>query len=282
MGVLSVTDDNKGLTALLVNTYAGQPAGEVSQSSSQLSFVDRAAAAVQDLVPICQQLARLSAKSQQLLGADQAQQAQVRHGSVRHGSQVRQRRSSQLQQRRRLLPQPAAAVLSCQPHKLLCSHFLEAHLLPLTLSRMLPPPLRTHPISAADHRISLEWLTWVVSELALVTDEKLQHVNDHLATRTFLAGTTCASLADLVVFGTVHPAVVSQHTSVCGGRTGGGGVWEGGGRTGGRRVGVGGLGGGWLVGWLVGRWVGGWGWAGGKPVPAWQIWWFLALCTRQW
>lgn len=80
MGVLSVTDDNKGLTTLLVNTYAGQPAGEVRQSASQLSFVDQAAAAaVQDLVPICQQLARLSAKSQQLLGADQAQQAQVRH-----------------------------------------------------------------------------------------------------------------------------------------------------------------------------------------------------------
>jgi glutathione S-transferase len=55
-----------------------------------------------------------------------------------------------------------------------------------------------------------EWLTWAASELALVTDEKLAHLNSHLATRTFLAG-NCASLADLVVFGTIHPAVVSGH-----------------------------------------------------------------------
>ena len=53
-----------------------------------------------------------------------------------------------------------------------------------------------------------EWLTWAASELALVTDEKLAHLNSHLATRTFLAG-NCTSLADLVVFGTIHPAVVS-------------------------------------------------------------------------
>jgi hypothetical protein len=78
MGILSVTDDNKGLTALLVNNYAGQPAGEVEQAAGQLclSLGDKQPA-VQDLVPICQQLARLSAHSQQLLGADQAQQAQV-------------------------------------------------------------------------------------------------------------------------------------------------------------------------------------------------------------
>jgi glutathione S-transferase len=53
-----------------------------------------------------------------------------------------------------------------------------------------------------------EWLTWAASELALVTDEKLAHLNSHLATRTFLAGNR-TSLADLVVFGTIHPAVVS-------------------------------------------------------------------------
>lgn len=79
MGILSVTDDNKGLTVLLVNNYAGQPAGEVQQAEGQLSLqLHDQQAAAQELVPICQQLARLSAKSQQLLGADQAQQAQVR------------------------------------------------------------------------------------------------------------------------------------------------------------------------------------------------------------
>jgi hypothetical protein len=78
MGILSVTDDNKGLTVLLVNNYAGQPAGEVQQAEGQLSLhLQDQQAAVQELVPICQQLARISAKSQQLLGADQAQQAQV-------------------------------------------------------------------------------------------------------------------------------------------------------------------------------------------------------------
>jgi len=80
MGILSVTEDNKGLTALLVNNYAGQPAGEVQQAAEQLCLnLSDKQAAVQDLVPICQQLARLSAKSQQLLGADPTQQAQVRH-----------------------------------------------------------------------------------------------------------------------------------------------------------------------------------------------------------
>lgn len=78
MGILSVTDDDKGLTVLLVNNYAGQPAGEVQQAEGQLSLsLGDKQAAVQDLVPICQQLARLSSKSQQLLGADQAQQARV-------------------------------------------------------------------------------------------------------------------------------------------------------------------------------------------------------------
>lgn len=56
-----------------------------------------------------------------------------------------------------------------------------------------------------------EWLTWAAAELSLVTDEKLQHINSHLGTRTFLAG-NCTSLADLVVFGIVHPAVVSSET----------------------------------------------------------------------
>ena len=54
-----------------------------------------------------------------------------------------------------------------------------------------------------------EWLTWAAAELAYVSDEKLQHINDYLATRTFLAG-SCTTLADLVVFGTVHPAVVRK------------------------------------------------------------------------
>lgn len=54
-----------------------------------------------------------------------------------------------------------------------------------------------------------EWLTWAASELALVSDEKLQHINSHLATRMFLTG-NILSLADLVVFGILHPAVVSS------------------------------------------------------------------------
>lgn len=53
-----------------------------------------------------------------------------------------------------------------------------------------------------------EWLTWAAADLALVTDEKLQYINTHLASRTFLAGNS-TSLADLVVFSLVHPAVVS-------------------------------------------------------------------------
>jgi hypothetical protein len=78
MGILSVKDDNKGLTALLVNNYAGQPAGQVEQAAGQLALsLGDQQPAVQDLVPICQQLARLSANAQQLLGADRAQQAQV-------------------------------------------------------------------------------------------------------------------------------------------------------------------------------------------------------------
>lgn len=81
MGILAVPDNNVGLTALLVNTYAGQPAGQIQQAASQLSLTGSSSnqtAPLHDLVPICQQLARLSAsKSQQLLGADPAQQAQV-------------------------------------------------------------------------------------------------------------------------------------------------------------------------------------------------------------
>eukprot|EP00879_Flechtneria_rotunda_P016430 GHRR01017194.1.p1 GENE.GHRR01017194.1~~GHRR01017194.1.p1 ORF type:complete len:396 (+),score=148.00 GHRR01017194.1:73-1260(+) len=53
-----------------------------------------------------------------------------------------------------------------------------------------------------------EWLTWATAELGCITDEKLGHINSWLATRTFLAA-NALSLADLVVFGLVHPAVAT-------------------------------------------------------------------------
>eukprot|EP00882_Tetradesmus_deserticola_P026648 GHRQ01029414.1.p1 GENE.GHRQ01029414.1~~GHRQ01029414.1.p1 ORF type:complete len:190 (+),score=76.91 GHRQ01029414.1:163-732(+) len=56
----------------------------------------------------------------------------------------------------------------------------------------------------------LEWLTLASAELAgAISDEKLARLNAALASRTFLAGGTAASLADLVLFGLLHPAVSS-------------------------------------------------------------------------
>ncbi|KAG1659459.1 hypothetical protein FOA52_007929 [Chlamydomonas sp. UWO 241] len=53
-----------------------------------------------------------------------------------------------------------------------------------------------------------EWLTWVSTELSPLVDAQLFKLNDHLATRTFLVGSSL-SLADIVVAGTVQPAVVA-------------------------------------------------------------------------
>lgn len=56
-----------------------------------------------------------------------------------------------------------------------------------------------------------EWLTFCVTELALLLDDKLAKLNEVLSTRTFLVGGRL-TLADLAVFGTVQPAVVSAGT----------------------------------------------------------------------
>lgn len=77
--ILAASDDNQGLVALLANTYAGMPAGEVHQAAAQLQLQSLGSSQVvlSELVPICQQLARLSSKTDQLLGPDQLQEAQV-------------------------------------------------------------------------------------------------------------------------------------------------------------------------------------------------------------
>lgn len=57
----------------------------------------------------------------------------------------------------------------------------------------------------------LEWLSLASAELAgSVSDEKLSKINAALPTRTFLAGGAAPSLADLLLFGLLHPAVVSE------------------------------------------------------------------------
>lgn len=53
-----------------------------------------------------------------------------------------------------------------------------------------------------------QWLTFRRSELTPLIDDKLVKLNDWLLTRTFLAGPTI-TLADLVVYAAVQPAVVS-------------------------------------------------------------------------
>ncbi|KAF6263252.1 hypothetical protein COO60DRAFT_1624675 [Scenedesmus sp. NREL 46B-D3] len=56
----------------------------------------------------------------------------------------------------------------------------------------------------------LEWLTLASAELAgSISDEKLAKLNAALASRTFLAGGAAPSLADLVLFGLLHPAVAT-------------------------------------------------------------------------
>lgn len=57
-----------------------------------------------------------------------------------------------------------------------------------------------------------EWLSWASGQqlVQYVSDEQLQHISTALANRTFLAGGSRLSLADLVLYGLVHPAVVSS------------------------------------------------------------------------
>jgi hypothetical protein len=59
----------------------------------------------------------------------------------------------------------------------------------------------------------LEWLTLASAELSgSISDDKLASLNAALSSRTFLAGGAAPSLADLVLFGLLHPAVVSVLT----------------------------------------------------------------------
>lgn len=57
----------------------------------------------------------------------------------------------------------------------------------------------------------LEWLTLASAELggSRISDEQLSKLNDALVSRTFLAGGSGPSLADVVYFGLLHSAVVS-------------------------------------------------------------------------
>jgi aminoacyl tRNA synthase complex-interacting multifunctional protein 1 len=64
----------------------------------------------------------------------------------------------------------------------------------------------------------VEWLTFSVTELSPLLDDKLAKINDWLVSRTFLAGNNI-TLADLVIYGTVAPAVTAfpkaQHGHFC-------------------------------------------------------------------
>jgi hypothetical protein len=70
-------DDVAGRVALLVNAYAGCPATVQQGGAKQLELHCSGSQPVVELVPVCQQLARLSTKAGQLLSADPAQEAQV-------------------------------------------------------------------------------------------------------------------------------------------------------------------------------------------------------------
>lgn len=59
-----------------------------------------------------------------------------------------------------------------------------------------------------------EWLTFSLTELNPLLDDKLTKLNDWLLTRTFLVGNT-TTLADLVIYAAVAPAAVSaMHAGV--------------------------------------------------------------------
>ncbi|GLI59558.1 hypothetical protein VaNZ11_001461 [Volvox africanus] len=53
-----------------------------------------------------------------------------------------------------------------------------------------------------------EWLTWATIELVPLMDDRLLKLNQHLTSCTYLVGGS-ATVADLVIYGLVHPAVVS-------------------------------------------------------------------------
>ncbi len=53
-----------------------------------------------------------------------------------------------------------------------------------------------------------QWLSSRYSLLSPISEEALQKLDDELLTRTFLLGTSL-TLADLVLFGVLHPALVN-------------------------------------------------------------------------
>lgn len=78
-GRLYAPDTNEGLTALLVSGVAGnENLDEINRGEDVLQVVLADGSTVKGLVPVTQHLARHSKKSQQLLGATAALQAQVR------------------------------------------------------------------------------------------------------------------------------------------------------------------------------------------------------------
>ncbi len=58
-----------------------------------------------------------------------------------------------------------------------------------------------------------QWLSSRYSILSPISEEALQKLDDELLTRTFLLGTTL-TLADLVLFSVLHPALVRSAASV--------------------------------------------------------------------
>ncbi len=54
-----------------------------------------------------------------------------------------------------------------------------------------------------------EWLAYRHTQLSPLMDDKLVRINDWLQTQTFLTGSTL-TLADLVLYAAVQPAVVSE------------------------------------------------------------------------
>ncbi|EIE26032.1 nucleic acid-binding protein [Coccomyxa subellipsoidea C-169] len=62
--------------------------------------------------------------------------------------------------------------------------------------------------SPEDSNIIAQWLSSRYSILSPISEEALQKLDDELLTRTFLLGTTL-TLADLVLFSVLHPALVS-------------------------------------------------------------------------
>ena len=57
-----------------------------------------------------------------------------------------------------------------------------------------------------------QWLSSRYSTLSPISEEALQKLDDELLTRTFLLGTSL-TLADLVLFGVLHPALVKADSS---------------------------------------------------------------------